>query len=66
MLTVRLRDSSMRMEEISDVWIYDFKRGTSSRLTFDPNGDGTPIWSPDGTKIVFGSNRQQTGGYRSL
>ena len=45
----------------SDVWIYDFKRGTSSRLTVDPNGDGTPIWSPDGTKIVFGSNRQQTG-----
>jgi serine/threonine protein kinase len=46
----------------SDVWIYDFKRGTSSRLTFDANGDGTPLWSPDGTKIVFGSNRQHTGG----
>jgi hypothetical protein len=28
------------MEE-GDVWIYDFKRGTSSRLTVDPNGDGT-------------------------
>jgi Tol biopolymer transport system component len=41
----------------SDVWIYDFKRGTSSRLTVDPNGDGTPIWSPDGTKMVFSSNR---------
>lgn len=45
----------------SDVWIYDLKRGATSRLTFDPLGDGNPLWSPDGTRIVFGSNRNGTG-----
>ena len=45
----------------SDVWIYDFKRGTSIRLTVDPAGDGTPVWSPDGTKVVFGSSRNTVG-----
>jgi serine/threonine protein kinase len=41
----------------SDVWLYDLERGTASRLTFNPEGEGTPLWSPDGTRIVFGSNR---------
>jgi serine/threonine protein kinase len=45
----------------SDVWLYDLTRGTTSRLTFDPQGDGTPLWSPDGTRIVFGSNRNGSG-----
>jgi eukaryotic-like serine/threonine-protein kinase len=45
----------------SDVWLFDLARGTTSRLTFDPQGDGTPLWSPDGTRIVFGSNRRGGG-----
>lgn len=30
-------------------------------MTFDPAGDGSPTWSPDGTKFVFGSNRTGDG-----
>jgi len=41
----------------SDVWLMDLTRNTTSRLTFDPAGDGNPIWSPDGTRIVFDSSR---------
>ena len=31
--------------------------GTTTRLTFDPAFDDAPMWSPDGTRIVFSSNR---------
>ena len=45
----------------SDVWLFDLTRNTTSRLTFDPQGDGTPLWSPDGARIVFSSNRTGNG-----
>ena len=41
----------------SDIWIYDVARDRSTRLTFDPEFDGIPRWSPDGQRIVFASNR---------
>jgi len=40
-----------------DVWIYHLDRGLSSRLTFVEAGDGLPVWSPDGERIVFTSER---------
>jgi len=42
---------------IRDVWVTDLIRGVTSRLTFDPAWDGVPIWSPDGLRILFPSNR---------
>ena len=41
----------------SDIWILDLARGASTRLTFGPHLNEYPIWSPDGTEIVFASNR---------
>ncbi len=40
-----------------DVWTIDIARGIKTRITFDPSADGVPIWSPDGTQIMFGSGR---------
>ena len=40
-----------------DIWLYDFARGVTTRFTFDPGWDGTPVWSPDGSRIAFTSNR---------
>jgi serine/threonine protein kinase/Tol biopolymer transport system component len=42
---------------VADVWLLDLTRGSISRLTFDPSGEGNPVWSPDGNNIVYGSNR---------
>ena len=46
------------MESLNmDVWTYELQRGSSKRLTFDSAIDASPIWSPDGSRLVFGSNR---------
>ena len=40
-----------------DIWLLDLARGISSRFTSDPAYDDYPVWSPDGSRIVFASNR---------
>ena len=40
-----------------DIWIWDFGRETLTRLTDGPNEDMTPLWSPDGRRVFFASNR---------
>ena len=40
-----------------DIWILEPARGAFTRFTFDPGQDGNPIWSPDGSRIVFSSDR---------
>jgi Tol biopolymer transport system component len=38
-----------------DIWLYDLLTGIGSRLTFDPVDAGWPVWSPDGSQLMFGS-----------
>ena len=40
-----------------DIWMLDTRRGVYSRLTSDAADDVMPVWSPDGGRIVFSSNR---------
>ena len=41
-----------------DLIIYDLARNTPTRFTFDPALDSYPVWTPDGERVVFGSNRE--------
>jgi eukaryotic-like serine/threonine-protein kinase len=42
----------------ADVWLIDAARGVPTRFTFDAANDQRPVWSPDGSRIVFSSNRK--------
>jgi serine/threonine protein kinase len=39
-----------------DIRMFDLARGAKARLTSDPATDASPVWSPDGQRIVFRSN----------
>ena len=41
-----------------DIWLYDIARTLKTRFTFDPSADGYPVWSPDGSRIIFNSDRR--------
>jgi Tol biopolymer transport system component/predicted Ser/Thr protein kinase len=44
-----------------DIWLHDLARGTESRFTFGPALNDYPLWSADGSKIVFYSVRDGNG-----
>jgi eukaryotic-like serine/threonine-protein kinase len=58
----RLADGNM------DIWTYDRSRRTWERITFHPGDDIWPLWSRDGTSMVFGAVRKTNDVdlYRSL
>jgi hypothetical protein len=45
----------------ADIWILDLIRGVPSRLTFDPAVDWFPVWSADGSRVIFYSTRSAAG-----
>ncbi len=40
-----------------DIWIWDFARQALTRFTFDPAQDIYPVWTPDGRRLLFRSER---------
>ena len=40
-----------------DVLVYDLDRGTPTQLTVDAASDTNPVWSPDGQRVAFASDR---------
>jgi len=51
-------DKTDSANQNTDVWIYELQGDTAKRITFDPAVDAMAIWSPDGSRLVFSSSRQ--------
>ena len=43
-----------------NLWIYNVSRGTLSRLTTGGGDSYWPVWTPDGQRVAFASNRKGT------
>jgi serine/threonine-protein kinase len=62
---LRLSPDGMRIavsidDQEKDIWIWDFGRGTFTRLIFDGE-DRDPVWTSDNQYIVFSSRAKDTG-----
>jgi Tol biopolymer transport system component len=48
---------SRQVDGNNDVWLLDTRTAVPSKFTSHPSGDQSPLWSPDGRRIVFASIR---------
>ncbi len=48
---------SIETSEGADIWIYDMDDGAFTQLTGGSASDQAPVWTQDGQRIVFASNR---------
>jgi Tol biopolymer transport system component len=46
-----------------DIWVHDLARDTTTQLTFGSSNDRAAVWTPDGNRIAFTSDRAKRGVY---
>ncbi len=59
-LTVSPDGRHVAVEQNRDIWLLDVASGAATRFTSDPGWEAFPTWSPDGSRIIFTSNRGGT------
>jgi serine/threonine-protein kinase len=45
------------LETEDQIWLYDLARDTLTRFTFEGTNNQSPVWTPDGKRIAFYSNK---------
>ncbi len=45
-----------QQSQAEDIWVYDLVREVPTRLTFSPDMDIWPKWSPDGNRIIYSND----------
>ena len=60
----RVAASLFSSQGTGDLWIFDLRRNTKTRLTFGPANQRFPVWAPDGKTIYYASNGK--GSYHIL
>jgi serine/threonine-protein kinase len=45
------------VETEDQIWLYDLSRDTLTRFTFEGTNNQSPVWTPDGKRIAFYSNK---------
>jgi serine/threonine protein kinase/WD40 repeat protein len=48
LLAVQINDNGLLA-----IWIYEFARNTLTRLTFGPGNSTSPLWTPDGRRVIY-------------
>ena len=54
----RVAVSRSDFQTTNDLWLADATGGNLTRFTFDLANDVFPVWSPDGSRIAWSSNRE--------
>ena len=44
-------------DQDQDIWVWDIDRATLTRVTSDPANDAAPVWTSDGQRLIFASQR---------
>ena len=47
------RASVMEGDPSNDIWVFELERGVRTRVTTDAQVIPSPIWSPDGTRLLY-------------
>jgi eukaryotic-like serine/threonine-protein kinase len=51
------QQASARTPFLTDIWLMETARRVPQRFTFDSRFHVNPVWSPDGSRLAFASNR---------
>ncbi|HEY7409948.1 MAG TPA: protein kinase [Vicinamibacteria bacterium] len=51
----------LAVEIDADIWLVDLARSALSRLTFAPEENETPVWSPDDRRVAYSCHYRQGG-----